>query len=99
MSPVQQRTLIEVVAALSGLLLAVRNLAATRRIWTTRELERPQQIAQTILVWLLPGMFLAVRLLTAVYLRRDAFDRLALRRFRLALPPGLHAAARGRGYW
>lgn len=57
----QQRLVIEVVAALSGLLLAGLNLAATWRIWKSRELERPQQIAQTILLWLLPGTFLAVR--------------------------------------
>jgi len=58
---VQQRLVIEVVAALSGLLLAGLNLKATWRIWTSRELERSQQIVQTILVWLLPGTFLAVR--------------------------------------
>jgi hypothetical protein len=52
---------LEVVVAAVGLLLGALDVAATRRIWRSRELERPQQIAQTILVWLLPGAFLAVR--------------------------------------
>lgn len=52
---------IEVVAALSGLLLAGLDLAATRRIWTSAQLERTQKIAQTVLVWLVPGAFIAVR--------------------------------------
>lgn len=56
-----RRTVIEVIAAVLGLFLVGFNLAAMRRIWRSRELERPQQIAQTVLVWLLPGAFLAVR--------------------------------------
>jgi hypothetical protein len=52
---------IEVVAVLLGLLLAGLNLAATRRIWKSVQLERTQRIAQTVLVWLVPGAFLAVR--------------------------------------
>jgi hypothetical protein len=56
-----RRIVLEVVAALAGLLLAGLNVVATRRIWTSRELERSQQVAQTILVWLLPCAFVAVR--------------------------------------
>ena len=57
----QQRLVIEFVAALTGLLLAGLNLAATWRIWNSRELERAQKTAQTFLVWLVPGAFVAVR--------------------------------------
>jgi hypothetical protein len=58
---VQQRLVVEVVATLSGLLLTGLNLVATWRIWTSAQLERTQKIAQTILVWLVPGAFVAVR--------------------------------------
>jgi hypothetical protein len=44
-----------------GLALVASNLRATRWIWTSPALERPQKLAQTILVWLLPGAFLAIR--------------------------------------
>jgi hypothetical protein len=54
---------IEVVGALAGLLLLTFDLAATWRIWTTPQLERPQRIVQTILIWLVPGAFVAVRYL------------------------------------
>ena len=56
-----RRTVVEFVVAALGLLLAALDVAATRRIWRSLELERPQQIAQTVIVWLLPGAFLAVR--------------------------------------
>jgi hypothetical protein len=56
-----RRTVLEVVGAAAGLVLAVLNVVATRRIWASQELERPQQVAQTILVWLLPCAFMAVR--------------------------------------
>lgn len=56
-----RRIVLEVLGVAFGLLLVAFNLAAMRRIWTTPELERPQRIAQTILVWLLPGAFVAVR--------------------------------------
>jgi len=36
-------------------------MRATYWVWASQALERPQKIAQTILVWLLPGAFLAIR--------------------------------------
>jgi hypothetical protein len=56
-----RRIVLEAVAAALGVLLAAFNVVATRRIWASRELERSQQVAQTILVWLLPCTFVAVR--------------------------------------
>lgn len=44
-----------------GLTLLASNVRATYWVWTSQALERPQKIAQTILVWLLPGAFLAIR--------------------------------------
>ena len=44
-----------------GLALLASNVRATYWVWTTPTLERPQKIAQTALVWLLPGAFLAIR--------------------------------------
>jgi hypothetical protein len=56
-----RRIALEVVVGALGLLLAAFDLAATRRIWASAELERAQKLAQTILVWLVPGAFVAVR--------------------------------------
>lgn len=44
-----------------GALLAAVNAATTRRLWASKIFERPQKIAQTALLWLVPGSFLAVR--------------------------------------
>jgi len=52
---------IEIGGFVLGLALFAANVRATYWIWTSQELERPQRIAQTILVWLLPGAFLAIR--------------------------------------
>jgi hypothetical protein len=48
------------VAAL-GLLTA--NALTTRRLWSSAAFERSQKIAQTALIWLLPGAFAATRFL------------------------------------
>ena len=56
-----QRMVIDVVATLLGLLLFGLDLTATRRIWRSAQLERTQKVAQTVLVWLVPGAFVAVR--------------------------------------
>jgi hypothetical protein len=52
---------VELAGVLVGAALLAANVGATRRIWISVELERSQKIAQTILVWLLPGAFLAIR--------------------------------------
>jgi hypothetical protein len=41
--------------------IAVANLRTMRPLWTSPALERSQKIAQTILVWLVPGAYLVVR--------------------------------------
>jgi hypothetical protein len=61
MGIVQPSTLIDVIVGLTGLLLLLVDLDAKRRIWRSPQLERSQRIRQTILVWLLPGAFVAVR--------------------------------------
>jgi hypothetical protein len=50
-----------IVSATAGSFLAVANVIATVRIWRTPLLERSQRLAQTVLVWLVPGVFVAVR--------------------------------------
>jgi cytochrome c-type biogenesis protein CcmH/NrfF len=44
-----------------GLVVTVANTLTTRRLWSSVMFERPQKIAQTILMWLVPGTFLVVR--------------------------------------
>jgi hypothetical protein len=46
-----------------GLVVAAVNVATTRRLWASAMFERPQKIAQTVLLWLVPGSFLLVRYL------------------------------------
>ena len=41
--------------------VVVVNLVTLRRLWASPIFERPQKIAQTILLWVVPGSFLAVR--------------------------------------
>jgi hypothetical protein len=41
--------------------VAVANLRTMRPLWRSPALERSQKIAQTILMWLVPGAYLAVR--------------------------------------
>ncbi|HTB59813.1 MAG TPA: hypothetical protein VLC06_18205 [Polyangia bacterium] len=52
---------LEIGGVVLGLTLVASNVRATIWVWTSPALERPQKIAQTILVWLLPGAFLAIR--------------------------------------
>ena len=49
--------------ALAGVagVLALLNAFTTRRLWISQEFERSQKVAQTILLWLVPGAFLVVR--------------------------------------
>jgi len=44
-----------------GAATAVVNIATMRRLWASPMFERPQKIAQTVLMWILPGSFLVVR--------------------------------------
>ena len=44
-----------------GTALAVANLATSRALWRSQSFERPQKVAQTFLMWIVPGAFLIVR--------------------------------------
>jgi hypothetical protein len=44
----------------AGVGFVAMNVATTRRIWRSAAFERSQKIAQTALVWLLPGSFILV---------------------------------------
>jgi hypothetical protein len=39
----------------------IANLRTMRPLWTSPALERSQRIAQTILMWLVPGAYLVIR--------------------------------------
>jgi len=41
--------------------VAVANLRTMRPLWTSPAVERSQKVAQTILMWVVPGAYLAVR--------------------------------------
>jgi hypothetical protein len=49
-----------IVIAVGGLILAVGNSVVTSRLWRSPIYERSQKIAQTVLVWLLPGSAVVV---------------------------------------
>ena len=46
--------------AVGGLLLVVGNTVVTLRLWRSQMYERSQQIAQTAIVWVLPGSAVTV---------------------------------------
>lgn len=41
--------------------IVVANVVILRRLWASPMFGRSQKLAQTILIWLIPGSFLAVR--------------------------------------
>jgi hypothetical protein len=49
-----------------GAVVAVANALTTRRLWTSAMFERSQKVAQTAMIWLLPGSFVVTRLLLGV---------------------------------
>ena len=44
----------------AGVVLAFVNAVATRRLWASPIFETPQKIAQTVLLWVLPGTVVVV---------------------------------------
>ena len=49
-----------VVCGLAGLVGSI-NVVTMRRRWASPIFERPQKIAQSVLLWLVPGSFFAIR--------------------------------------
>ena len=45
----------KIIIAVGVLLLATGNAVVTRRLWRSQMYERSQQMAQTVMIWLLPG--------------------------------------------
>jgi hypothetical protein len=45
-----------------GAVLLAANVVITRRLWRSPLFERPQKLAQTVLIWVLPGSWVFVRL-------------------------------------
>lgn len=56
------------VASGIALLLVAVNIVTMRRLWASPIFERPQKIAQSALLWLLPGSFVFVRYALEDYL-------------------------------
>lgn len=59
------------VAIGSVALLVIANALTTRRLWASAMFERRQKIAQTVMLWLLPGMFVVTKILLGVAPPRD----------------------------
>ena len=53
-----------------GAVVAAMNIATTRRLWASPVFERPQKIAQSVLLWLIPGSFILVRRVLVDHLPR-----------------------------
>jgi hypothetical protein len=45
----------------AGLAVAVANGLTTRALWSSPMFDRSQKIAQTVLIWLVPGLFAVTR--------------------------------------
>lgn len=45
----------------AGVAVAIANALTTRSLWRSSMFERSQKIAQTVLIWLVPGMFVFTR--------------------------------------
>ena len=58
-----------VVCGVAGV-VAVVNAVTMRRLWASQAVERPQRIAQSLMLWLIPGSFLVVRHFLGDHLRR-----------------------------
>jgi uncharacterized membrane protein YgcG len=44
----------------AGVVIAFANVVATRRLWASEIFERSQKVAQTVLMWLVPGSVIVV---------------------------------------
>jgi hypothetical protein len=44
-----------------GVAVAVANIVTTRSLWRSPIFERSQKVAQTALIWIVPGSFVVVR--------------------------------------
>jgi len=62
------------VAAGSVAALVAANVITTRRLWASSIFEAGQKIAQTVLVWLVPGSFFLVRHVLGEQRARRAFN-------------------------
>jgi hypothetical protein len=60
-----------VVCGIAGLVAAI-NVVTTKRLWASPIFERPQKIAQSVLLWLIPGSFFVVRQALVDHLPRRA---------------------------
>ena len=61
----------------AGLACAVVNVVTTRRLWRSIMFERTQKILQTVLLWLIPGSFIAVRYVLAQHQPPPSIDSTA----------------------
>jgi hypothetical protein len=50
------RVTVWIAGVLAGVFLATWNIVVTKRLWHSPMYERPQRIAQTTIMWLVPGM-------------------------------------------
>jgi hypothetical protein len=70
---------IAVILGLVGIAVAIANTLTVRALWASDQFERFQKITQTVLVWILPGSFLAVRHILREPKRQAVSDDLTAR--------------------
>ena len=73
-----------------GAAVASANALTTRSLWASPMFERPQKIAQTVLMWLVPGSFFVTRLLVRAPDRVDSSDSTVGPSTYVASPNGYH---------
>jgi hypothetical protein len=54
--------------------VAIANTLTMRPLWSSAMFEKPQKVAQTVLVWLIPGAFILVRHVLREPLRPKQID-------------------------
>jgi hypothetical protein len=79
--------------SLVGTALALLNLRGTLRIWRSGIYEREQLLAQTVLIWIVPGSVFAV-----VYILKDDRPKTALGDPTVANPDSPGEASMGAGH-
>ena len=80
----------------AGVAVALANGLTMRSLWSSPMFERSQKIAQTVLIWLVPGMFIVTRhLIRATPDRADSSDPTVSRQYGYADDPTVHHYGHG----
>jgi hypothetical protein len=79
-----------------GAVVAIANVFTTRSLWSSPMFERSQKIAQTVLMWLVPGTFVVTRhLVRGSSSAADSSDPTVNRQYGIADDPTVYHHGHG----